>query len=84
MNSAEVVLRLEDGMCGLAGSAPPPPFHPSLGLSQDRQDSCMVSTAACNWFLTGGTRQDDSYSLSCLVLKRMELVMSDSFRPHGL
>ena len=58
MNSAETVLRLEGGMCGLAGSAPPPFFHSSLGLSQDRQDSCMVSTAACNWFLTGGCMND--------------------------
>lgn len=72
MNSFEAVLRLEGGVSGLAGSVPPPSFHSLLGLSQDRQDSCMGSTAACNWLLTGGTRQDDSYSLSCLVLKRME------------
>ena len=72
MNSVEIVLRLEGGVCGLAGSVPPPSFHSSLGPSQDRQGSCTVSTTACNWFLTGGTRQDDSYSLSRLILKRME------------
>lgn len=72
MNSVEIVLRLEGSVCGLAGSVPPPSFHSSLGPSQDRQGSCTVSTTACNWFSTGGTRQDDSHSLSRLILKRME------------
>ena len=74
VNSFETVLRLEGGGGGLTGSVPPPSFHSLLGLSQDRQDSCMGSTAACNWLLTGGTRQDDSYSLSVSFLKEWSFI----------